>query len=71
MFDSDGRDAMMYAIRRNHVDLCQFLINNIDKGLVINHQDKDGKSAIHHVVNPVQYGSFENVELLEKLYANG
>jgi hypothetical protein len=34
------------------------------KGLLINLQDYEGKTAPHFVVNPVGYGSFENTEIL-------
>ena len=67
--DSLGRDAMIYAVIQNQFQIARYLINNIRNGLMINHQDNLGKSAIHFVVNPVSYGSFENIEILHLLYA--
>ena len=32
--------------------------------------DHEGKSAVHHVVNPIEYGSYENVEIFNLLIAN-
>lgn len=33
--------------------------------------DDEGKSAVHHVVAPTAFASFENFSLLEALYRNG
>ena len=51
----------MYAIMHNDTELVKFIINNQNKGLIQNHLDQEGKNAIHYVVNPAKYGSFENV----------
>jgi len=69
--DSHGRDALMYAIMHNDLELAKFLINNKDKGLIRNHTDNEGKNAIHYVVNPAKFGSFENVTMLNALVAVG
>lgn len=62
IIDSDGRDAMMYAIRSNNTNLVNFLIENKQKlKLTVKLQDKQGKSPVHIVVNPCKFGSFENV----------
>ena len=63
--DENGRNALMYAIRQNSRKLVEFLLNypELDK----KHKDNDGKTPIHHVVNPVEFGSFENTEILELL----
>ena len=71
MVDSHGRDALMYAIMHNDLELAKFLINNKDKGLIRNHTDNEGKNAIHYVVNPAKFGSFENVAMLNALVAVG
>jgi hypothetical protein len=36
-----------------------------------NHKDNEGKNAIFYVVNPVDYGSFENVEILNMILKTG
>ena len=45
------------------------MLNNKDKGLISNHTDNEGKNAIHYVVNPAKFGSFENADLLNALIA--
>ena len=35
--------------------------------IIGDHVDKLGKTAMHHVVNPLKYGSYENVTLLKKM----
>jgi len=57
----------MYAIMHNDLELVRFLIHNKDKGLLSNHTDNEGKNAIHYVVNPAKFGSFENVDILNVL----
>jgi hypothetical protein len=49
----------------------QFFINNADRGLLKNHKDHEGKNAIFYVVNPLPFGSFENVEILNKILKTG
>lgn len=65
--DSHGRDALMYAIMHNDFELVRFLLNNKDNGLLRNHTDNEGKNAIHYVVNPAKFGSFENATILNAL----
>lgn len=65
--DTHGRDALMYAIMHNDLELVRFLFNNNEKDLLRNHTDSAGKNAIHYVVNPAKYGSFENVTILNAL----
>ena len=72
VLDSDGRDAMFYAIEANNEDLADFLLKNgetakLDKGL----KDVAAKSHMHVLVQPREYGSFENKKLMEKLFKNG
>lgn len=70
--DSDGRDPIMHAIMKDNVMVLKMLFEN-KKQLHLNPvcQDKAGKSAAHYVVNPVRFGSFENVEILELLHKYG
>lgn len=70
--DSDGRDAMMYAIKNNNMNLASFLLQNKKAlNLKINLKDKMGRNAIHYVVNPCSFGSYENSDLLEALFKEG
>lgn len=67
--DSDGRDPIMHAIINNNTMVVEILLEN-KKALHINlnNRDKAGKSACHYVVNPLKYGSFENVQILKLLH---
>ena len=67
--DSDGSDAIMHAIMKNNIMALKMMLEN-KQSLHPNTQgqDKAGKSAAHYVVNPVRFGSFENVEILKLLH---
>jgi ankyrin repeat protein len=70
--DSDGRDAMSYAVLNNDLGLVKFLIANGRLGLLVRDvQDRAGRSAAHLVVNPCKFGSYENAAILEELAAAG
>ena len=70
--DSDGRDAMAYAVMSNNLTLVEFLISNREAGgLDPQVQDAARKSAIHFVVNPCRFGSYENTRILAKLAEAG
>lgn len=70
--DSKGRDVMSYAIENNDLALVKYLISHASAGkLLINTQDEEGKSAFHYVVNPVGFGSYENVQIFDELKKAG
>lgn len=63
---------MSYAVISNNLDLVHFLIDNKKQGgLNPAVQDKKGKSSVHFVVNPCNFGSYENVEILLALHSAG
>jgi hypothetical protein len=66
--DSDGRDPIMHAIIKDNEMVLKLIFDN-KKELQLNTegQDKAGKSAAHFVINPVRYGSYENIEILKLL----
>jgi len=66
--DSDGRDPIMHAIIKDNEMVLKLIFDN-KKALLLNTegQDKAGKSAAHFVINPVRYGSYENIEILKLL----
>lgn len=70
--DSDGRDAVMHAIMKDNAMALKLIFDN-KRTLNINlrAQDKAGRSACHYVVNPVRFGSYENVEILGLLHKQG
>ena len=70
--DSDGRDVMAHAVMNNNLALTELLINNRQAGdLDPKAQDVAGKSAVHFVVNPRRFGSYENTRILVKLAEAG
>ena len=62
---------MIFAIEANNVELVRKLIENMDKGLNLGVSDVDGKSAVHYVVNPCRFGSYENTNILDALFKAG
>jgi hypothetical protein len=79
--DGKGRDIFQVAILRNdrtNFDMLLDVANSINTELKskdrpelkdhLEHRDFEGKSAAHHLVNPIHIGSFENDEMLKKLY---
>ena len=70
--DSLGFDAMVYAIKSNKVGFVQFLLDNKTVlNLKTDFKDPQGWSMMHHCVQPLCFGSFENTEILDKLYRCG
>ena len=66
--DSKGRDVMMHSIMQNNIELVKFFISNSTSSFFREHKDLEGKNAIHYIVNPHDFGSFENVKILEALH---
>lgn len=58
---------LAHAILANNVKLVEFLIGTDARDLDIGLKDLGGKSAVHLVVNPCEYGSYENVQILQAL----
>jgi hypothetical protein len=56
----------MYAVSNNAVELTHILL--AQKGINVQQKDALGKTVVHYVVNPLPYGSYENVKLLELLH---
>jgi ankyrin repeat protein/predicted DNA-binding WGR domain protein len=63
--DSDGWTPLIHYIRQNKLVEIQSLLQSfkVDTRVV----DKAGRTAIHHAVQQREFGSYENVELLEFL----
>lgn len=60
--DDAGNDALHYAIFNNSKKLARFVLSC--PGYNTAHVDKQGRNAFHHVVQPTEYGSYENVGIL-------
>ena len=63
--DDDGYTPIIYAIKENATKLFKFLLAL--PGTDTKQKDKQGKTPVHHVVNPLPYGSYENTKILEAL----
>ena len=63
--DENGYTPLIHAIRQNSKKLVKFLLQfpDLDK----TQKDNDGRTPIHHVVNPMEYASYENTGILELL----
>jgi ankyrin repeat protein len=59
----------MHAVRLNDEELVKLLLST--KQVKLNMVDEKGWSVIHHLINPTNFGSFENVELLKILHDHG
>jgi ankyrin repeat protein len=68
--DSDGLNVLDHAIMKNNESLVNWLLNN-QRGLVIDHRQPNGRTAVHMCVNPLGFGSYENVNILRKLHNSG
>lgn len=66
--DEDGISTVIYAIRINSRKLVDFIITHKDFDAVL-HIDNNKKTPIHHVVTPLELGSFENIKILNLLAA--
>jgi len=68
--DSRGRTPLMVAVCKNNMDAVQYLLSKKPKPKM-NIQDKSGKTVVHYVVNPLEFGSWENVDMLRLLIQSG
>ncbi|CAG9315884.1 unnamed protein product [Blepharisma stoltei] len=66
--DSLGRNAVMLAIINNDIKMVEALIK--EGSLDINHSDKKGRNAAHYAVQPLEYGSYENIDILKLLISS-
>ena len=69
--DSDGRDPIMHAVILNNTELLKSMLRMKEKAEIdTNGQDYAGKSAVHYVINPIKFGSYENTDILRLLHKN-
>lgn len=69
--DGQGSTVLMYAVAENLTEIVKLLLERSSKKSNLNVKDSNGKTAVHLVVSPVEYGSYENVEILELLAKHG
>lgn len=55
------------AIQNNNIKLLQFILDQPTFKPEYHAKDLNGKSPIHHVVLPLEFGSYENLEILKLL----
>lgn len=67
--DGEGRNLLMHAIRKNNFPLVEAILGFA--GLDMHMKDGKGWTYVHHVVCPLDFGSYENAEILDKLVASG
>ena len=73
--DSSGIDLLMHSVMQNNETLVNFFLNNADivyDGRPVSrfwaeNRTTKGENTLHYVVQPFEYGSFENVKILELL----
>ena len=61
--DEEGVSGLMYAIRENSKKMVRFFLDH--KDIDRNMTDNSGKTPVHYVINPLEYGSYENITILE------
>ncbi len=64
----------MHAVLENETETVRKLLEGAArhaKKSNLNVQDAEGKTAVHMVVSPLEFGSYENVEILELLANHG
>lgn len=71
--DSDGLTVLEHAIINNNYALVNFILANKQAaGLVIDHrQPATGRTAVHTSVKPLEFGSYENLDILRCLKTHG
>ncbi|CAD8139697.1 unnamed protein product [Paramecium pentaurelia] len=65
--NEQGLTALNIAIKNNNLEFVKFLINQPTFNIQLSLRDQDGKTPIHHVVLPLDFGSYENLEMLKIL----
>ena len=65
--DEEGYNPLIYLIRQNREEETRNFIKTYGKKVDLKHTDKFGRTLIHHVVKPREFGAYENASLLEYL----
>jgi len=69
--DKNGQTLLMKIIQKNDMKNLDLLLASKRIPLGVNDKDRNGKSPLHHCVNPLVFGSYENTEMLQKLIDHG
>jgi len=63
--DSSGVTPLMYIVKGNNAAQVKQFVNEIHSDTTP--VDRSGKTVIHHVVQPLEFGYYQNIEILEFL----
>lgn len=78
--DSQGLDALVHVVKRNHENTFNYILDTYqeerkDGGakarLVKDSVDANGWTLVHHIVRPLEFGSFENAAILKRALEEG
>ena len=64
--DSDGWTPLVHLIRQNREEEIRNLMKQFPS-IFTKCEDNQGRTVIHHIVRPREFGSFENISLLDYL----
>jgi ankyrin repeat protein/predicted DNA-binding WGR domain protein len=62
--DDKGFTVLTWAIRENQTEIVQFLLQYWEM-IDFTHIDNMGRSYVHHIVSPMNFASYENLEFLD------
>ncbi|CAD8092465.1 unnamed protein product [Paramecium sonneborni] len=62
-----GDTSLILAIKNNSLKLVNFILHHPQFQKEAHISDSNQRSPIHHVVQPLEFGSYENIEMLETL----
>ncbi|CAK74015.1 unnamed protein product (macronuclear) [Paramecium tetraurelia] len=62
-----GETSLMISIKINSIRLVSFIMNHPKFDKTLHSQDSQNRTPIHYVVQPLEFGSYENIQMLELL----
>ncbi|CAK63631.1 unnamed protein product (macronuclear) [Paramecium tetraurelia] len=63
----NGETSLMLAIKINSLKLVNYILNHPQFKVALHAQDSQNRTPIHYVVQPLEFGSYENIEMLQIL----
>lgn len=68
--DQHGLDCLMHSVINNNFKLFEAIVENCSKQINKQGVDNNGKSLVHHIVSPIEEGSYENAAMLRYALKN-
>ncbi|CAD8085273.1 unnamed protein product [Paramecium sonneborni] len=62
-----GETSLMLAIKINSMKLVNYVLNHPKFNKAIHSQDSQNRTPIHYVIQPLEFGSYENIDMLQLL----